>query len=134
MENKETIRNQIHQLIDIAFATNGFENRRKVESGTMPTVFFQYSGHVNRFCMDLYPDGWEPYGTKITLIDTDLTEPLSESVIQSVQDECSKALTEEKESEVLARDIDAALTRIAEAKENVKQMKNRLRKLQNAGR
>lgn len=134
MQNTELIRQQLHELLDIAIDTNGLESRQRCKTGSLPTVFFSFSGHVNKFNMDIYEDGYPGIGERKTLIDIYLDKPIPADRIQSVKDICRKALSENKESEVLARDITAKLEHIAKEKESVKEMRKKQKKLEREGR
>ena len=41
-------REQIHRLLDLALDINGLEPREQKVTGNLPTVFFDFSGHVGR--------------------------------------------------------------------------------------
>ena len=53
-------REQIHRLLDLALDINGLEPREQKVTGNLPTVFFDFSGHVGRISIRTYSAGWTP--------------------------------------------------------------------------
>ena len=51
-------RETIHQMLDLALDINGLEQRRQSITGDLPTVFFEFSGHVAKAEVKVYPQGW----------------------------------------------------------------------------
>lgn len=43
-----------------ALEVNGLERRKSSLSGSAPTVFFKWSGHVASVDITVHPDGWVP--------------------------------------------------------------------------
>lgn len=54
-------RRKFTELLDLALQANGLENRTRKESGNLPTVFFEFSGHVSWITVQVHPNGWESY-------------------------------------------------------------------------
>lgn len=127
-EQKKLVREQVHRLVDIALDTNGFDSRARDATGTLPTVFFNYSGHVNKFELTLHPDGWTSMGASasIDLVDCYLDKPLDEERIQETEAACKKALTYKTEAEVLARDISKQAEKVAAETETLANMRQKL--------
>ena len=53
-------RRLIHELLDLALDINGLEPRNQELTGNLPTVFFNFSGHVGWIGIDLHLHGWRP--------------------------------------------------------------------------
>jgi hypothetical protein len=53
-------RELIHRLLDLAMDINGLEPRDQSITGNLPTVFFDFSGHVGRIDVRIYQAGWTP--------------------------------------------------------------------------
>lgn len=51
-------RKQIHELLDLVLDINGLELRDQSITGNLPTVFFDFSGHVGRIDVRIYQAGW----------------------------------------------------------------------------
>jgi len=51
-------RKQIHELLDLVLDVNGLEPREQSITGNLPTVFFEFSGHVGRIDVRIYQAGW----------------------------------------------------------------------------
>lgn len=51
-------RKQIHELLDLVLDINGLELRDQSITGNLPTVFFDFSGHVGRIDIRIYQAGW----------------------------------------------------------------------------
>ena len=61
-------RKQIHELLDLVLEVNGLEPREQSITGNLPTVFFEFSGHVGRVSVRIYSTGWAPVSyTHLTL-------------------------------------------------------------------
>jgi hypothetical protein len=89
-KEKSLLRQQLHRLLDIVIDTNGFECRQKGMTGKQPTVWFDYSGHINHLQLEIAPEGWTSGSgcyTK-TLIDAFLEEPFSKYEIEMVERYC----------------------------------------------
>lgn len=52
-------RRKFTELLDLALQANGLENRTRKESGNLPTVFFEFSGHVSWITAQVHQEGWE---------------------------------------------------------------------------
>ena len=63
------------------------------------------------------------------MIDRSLNEPFPEVLLQDIEDTCKAALTDKKESEVLAKDIEAVETELKNKAASVKAMKKQLTRL-----
>ncbi|MGN8818586.1 hypothetical protein ACTNEN_09730 [Oribacterium sp. HCP28S3_H8] len=126
-------RKKLHEILDIVLDTNSLYSRQRAETGTLPTVFMYFSGHVSQINIDVYPDGW---GTDSTGVGSDfkksfsvyVDEPIKEDFISSLKSYCQHTLNEKKESEVLQRDIIEQEETIKTEKEKLTSMKRKLRK------
>jgi predicted nucleic acid-binding Zn-ribbon protein len=125
-EMEKKIREQIHEIVDIILDTNGFEGRQRSKTGTMPSVFADYSGHVNQLSVRIYEDGWAA-GSHETRVESYLDRDLS-GFIERLRSMCRTALTEKKESDILRRDIAAAEESLADQKRSLSAMKRSLKK------
>lgn len=52
-------RDKFVELFDLALQANGLEERLKDETGNLPTVFLDFSGHVSKISVSMHPNGWE---------------------------------------------------------------------------
>ena len=128
MDKNEILRQQLHRLLDLVLDTNGFESRRRDTTGTMPTVFLSYSGHVNDITIDIHKDGWTPGAHSDEEWSLTLKEPIEERTIDEIQTTFVKALKEKTKAEVLRRDIERVEKDIASRKETVAKLKKELKK------
>lgn len=127
MNDNEQIRKRIHEILNIVLDGNGFECRQRDKTGTLPTLFFEYSGHVNSFSVRLCVDGWQRdlYGDRSwDFHPEDVTEATVEAIRAAVQ----AALTEKSETDVLRRDIMRQEDRVKDEKDKLSGMKKTLRK------
>ena len=131
---EEKLRNQLHEILDIVIQTNGFNQRQRTKTGTLPTVFFYYSGHVNTLSIDLHADGWAPSQGLTKRWDLSFDKPISDNVIETIRREMEAALSEKKESDVLRRDIDAYEKELIQKKKNLSEMKKELKKMERKGK
>lgn len=127
MKDTAKIRQQLHEILDICLDCNGFESRQKGSTGTLPTVFMDFSGHVGKVDIRLYPDGWSSAGFyKEFEFTTDKEE--SQGYIDSFRAYAMQALTSKKESEVLSRDIEAQEQTIKAEREKLANLKKSYKK------
>lgn len=127
-KNQEIIRKQMHELLDIVLDGNGFESRKRDNTGTLPTLFFEYSGHVNMVRIDLHSDGWQCGSTYDAQFERYLTNPLKQEEIDGFRAKVQAALTEKKETEVLRRDIARQESKVKNEKERLAEMKKTLKR------
>lgn len=128
MDNKDIIRKQMHDLLDMAIDTNGFESRKRYETGTLPTVFFNFSGHVNNLDIDLHTDGWVPGISSDRKWTFYLEKPMSEELFTDIQTAMQDALCNSTRAEVLRRDIAKAEEDLADRKASLARLKKALKK------
>ena len=135
-EQKEKIREQMHRLLDIALDTNGFEERCRETAGSLPTIFFEYSGHVNRLDVDIVPNGWlmDAGPQRENLFSRQLDpEAFTDSAIDTVEEKCKKALAPKSRTEVLRGDIERHTERLAKEEETIEDLKKQLQQLESGG-
>lgn len=53
-------RKKIHDLLDTVLDINGISERKKSITGTLPTVFFEFCGHIGQVSLSGYDRGWLP--------------------------------------------------------------------------
>lgn len=131
---EEKLKNQLHEILDIVIQTNGFNQRRRTKTGTLPTVFFNYSGHVNSLSIDLHADGWTTSQGPTKSWDLSFDEPISDIVIETIRREMEAALSDKKESDVLRRDIDTYEKELLQRKKNLNAMRKELKKMEREGK
>ena len=104
-EKKTSIKNQVLALVDALLEANGLEHRDRPRTGSMPTIFFEYSGHVNKFWVRLYKDGWSSGFDNDKEWEFYLDDEVPVDVIENINGHIEDALKEKKEVDVLRRDI-----------------------------
>ena len=132
-EQKEKIREQMHELLDIALDTNGFEERCRETTGLLPTIFFEYSGHVNRLDVDIVPNGWlmDVGPQRVNLFSRQLKpEDFSDNAIEAVKRACREALAPKSRTEVLRDDIERHTERLAKEEKTIEDLKEQLQRLE----
>lgn len=87
-------RERIHEILDIVLDGNGL-GRRKIEvTEDLPTLFFEFSGHVAWVEVRLYPDGWSLDNNREA--HTDFTfetdEPISDTKVSALRYAVAAAL------------------------------------------
>lgn len=131
---KDEVLNSVTTILALVLATNGYERRQRTYTGTLPTVFFDYSGHVNTLNLRIYKDGWEGGGNYDRAWDIDLNKPIPGETLDSIAEYCTSCLEEKKESEIVLRDISRLEEKILEEKETLKHLRKKYRKLEKEGR
>lgn len=125
--NEERIRRQLHEIFDICLNCNGFDSRAAGETGALPTVFFDFSGHVSGLDVRIYPDGWSGGGYYKTF-QFRTNQDINVEEIEALRAYAQHALTEKKESEVIERSILAKEEEIKDQKESLKALRKSLKK------
>lgn len=131
---KDEVLNSVTTLLALVLATNGYEKRKRTYTGTLPTVFFDYSGHVNTLYLRIYKDGWKSGDNYDRAWDIDLDKPIPGETLDSIAEYCTSCLDEKKESEIVLRDISRLEEKILEEKETLKHLRKKYRKLEKEGR
>ena len=127
-EKNELIRKQMHEILDIVLDGNGFEARSRDKTGTLPSLFIYFSGHVGTVDVNMNTDGYKlGQGTDVRF-SFRYDELNSREKIAKLREAVNKALTDKKESEVLSRDITQAEEKLKEQHEAIKAMRKQLRK------
>ena len=92
---------KVNEMLQLCFEINGFEARQKEYTGEKPTVFFEFSGHVALFKIQIHKTGWYDYEKmgKYAKPDTQLEIYLSDPYekIKEYMEECIAYLKELKE-------------------------------------
>lgn len=123
----EENRRKIHEILDIALDTNSFESRRRERTGTQPTVFIDFSGHVSLISLMVYEDGYSSGGHS-TNMETHFDKPISDDFVKRFRELCEKCCSGKKESETIERDLEQAKENAKYAQEVVHNLKKQLRK------
>lgn len=58
--DKDKVRAQLHEILDIVLDCNGLEQRKTDVTGNKPTMFMYVFGHTAKVSVDLHETGWEP--------------------------------------------------------------------------
>ena len=131
---EEENRRKLHELLDIVLDGNGLGERSQAKTGTLPTLFFRYSGHVASVDIDLCSNGWTPgmtfdkdwYISTDEPIPTDVLDDLRAAVLEAMRDKGTAA-------ELLANNIKKAEEDLRDKAERIAQMKRELEAMQNKG-
>ena len=126
--NEVKQREQLHKLLDIVLDGNGFESRTREKTGTLPSLFFDFSGHVNNLSIRMYADGWHE-GAEWKDFDFYLDYDISDERIDTFRAAVNDALECKNPSDVLSRDIEQKEKRLEESKKEITRMKKELRKM-----
>lgn len=125
-----TQKEKIHELLDIVLEGNGITERQRDKTGTLPTLFFRYSGHINKIEIDLHSDGWTAGAWADRNWNINADDPISESSIESLREAVKEALANGSEVDVLRRDIERAEDELTRKKEAISAMKKKLKKME----
>lgn len=123
----EENRRKIHEILDIALDTNSFESRTRERTGTQPTVFIDFSGHVSLISLRVFEDGYSSGGHS-TNMETYFDKPISDDFVKRFRELCEKCCSCKKESETIERDLEQAKENAKYAQEVVHNLKKQLRK------
>ena len=133
MSEEEKVRNRelMHEILDIVLDTNGFEDRSRGRTGTLPTVSTRFFGHVSALEISLYEDGWTP-GAEWKDFKFETERPIDEAAVENFRTACRMALTDKTETDVLERDIESQERTVMEEKQKLSKMKKNLRRMKSA--
>lgn len=127
-EKNEIIRRQLHEILDIVLDGNGFESRKRNETGTLPTLFMRFSGHVSKMDVDLYTDGWEGGMSWDHEWEFSTNDIIPGDRISAMRNLVETAYRFKSETEVLRRDVARQEDKVKGEKEKLSTMKRTLRK------
>lgn len=132
--NETENRRKLHELLDIVLLCNGYEARTRDETGTAPTMFFNFSGHVGGVNVRLFNNGWD----SDTSCDFDwwipLNAPVSDNVVEAVRIAADNAIRESpSEQEQLEADIIKAEEELKRRRAEITAMKRNLKAMQKKG-
>ncbi|MGJ1078974.1 hypothetical protein ACR77U_13110 [Enterococcus faecium] len=127
-EKEKELREQLHEILDIVLDTNGLESRSRAKTGTLPTVFIDFSGHVSKVDVSIHRDGWTPsvgYDKQFTFY---FDEKIDQERIEELRAYCKFALEDKTELDVIDREIDKRNDEIASQKKIISDLKRERRK------
>ena len=55
-------RKKVHEILEMVLEINTTYPRQRQYSGSLPTAFFEFSGHVSRVYVQVIRDGWNDRG------------------------------------------------------------------------
>ena len=55
-------RKKVHEILEMVLENNTTHPRQREYTGTLPTAFFEFSGHVSRVYVQVIRDGWNDRG------------------------------------------------------------------------
>lgn len=123
-------RKKLHELLDIVLDANGIDVRKRDVTGTLPTLFFEFSGHVAQVSIRLHKNGWQPSASWDRSWDFYTNEPMTDKHIESVRAAVSDAMKDTTEVDLLASDIARAEKDLEAKKRQIFEMKRGLKKMQ----
>ncbi len=92
-------RAQLHRLLDIVLDGNGFEDREQEKTGDLPTLFFDFSGHVSLARVRLHSNGWKALDNPDIAWDLYTDREITDAMVDNIGAVVSLALNKEKEDE-----------------------------------
>ena len=91
-------RARLHEILDIVIDGNGFENRSKDETGNLPTIMFEFMGHVSRLEVRIYGDGWDYDCKGRQYFEFSTKEPIGAEEVAALRNAVEFALSEKEAS------------------------------------
>lgn len=132
--NETENRRKLLELLDIVLLCNGYGARKKEETGTAPTMFFEFAGHVGTVDVRLYNNGWESGSDYDYDWWIPLGAPISDNLVEAIRIAADNALhNSPSEQEQLKVDIIKAEEEIKRRKAEVSAMKRNLKAMQKKG-
>ena len=126
---KNDIKKQILETICMLLEANGLEERKQSVTGSMPTIFFEYSGHINALHVELYKNGWSTENERDNKWVFYLDDELSKAPIEAMTKEISETV-HERTIEKLKNDIARKDREITDSIDQLTQMRATLAKME----
>ena len=127
-EREKTIREQMHEILDIVLDVNGCEARQRKHTGFKPTAFMRFSGHIGFVSVDIYKNGWES-GEEYDYFEFSIEEPNKEWKMDQLRRSAKEAESYKSKSEILEREIFELETLLKDHTELLEQKKKELAEL-----
>lgn len=103
--NEARQRRKLHDLLDIALDCNGLQSRNHGMTGTLPTVFIDFSGHVACVTVRMYSNGWDSGYSADKVFDFDFDEDIPDEKIEEFRAAAKDALSGKSKYEALEHQI-----------------------------
>lgn len=125
---------KLHELLDIVLLCNGCRVSKQEITGTAPTMFYEFAGHVGTIAVRLYNNGWKPGSDYDFDWWIPLNAPISDNVVEAIRIAADNALhNSPSEQEQLEADIIKAEEELKRRKAEVTAMKRNLKSMQKKG-
>ena len=128
----EENRRKIHEILDIVLDTNTMERRTSGETGTLPTMYFSFSGISGCVKAELYPNGWSG-GTNSEVFSFYTDEEISQERIDTLRRECEAALEGKPGVEGAQQRVKRLEREIRERQQEMKQLGLYIERQQSVG-
>lgn len=128
--NEERQRKRVHEILDAVIDCNGLYRRKRVITGVMPTVFFEFYGNTGKVYVDIHADGWTLNSLPSKKWEYELSEPIDPEIIEGMKAYFTTALGDKTAKDVLMRELAEQEKRLAEQTERVDDIKRRLAELE----
>ena len=125
---------KLHELLDIVLLCNGLGERKREQTGNLPTMFFRFSGHVATVYVDINMNGWKSgeSADHTWCIDTDA--PITEEIVEKIRGTANAALAETpSEEELLKAEIIKAEEELKRKRVDIAEKKRNLKAIQKKG-
>lgn len=131
--NETENRRKLHELLDIALLCNGYGARTREKTGTLPTMFYDFSGHVGTLRMTLYSNGWDSEVCCDHSWFFDLNAPIADGFVEAVRKAADEAMQTTAEEELLELQIAEAEKELEKKKADLSAMRRSLMSMRRKG-
>ena len=131
-EEKVKLKSQVYEIMDLVLEGNGYEQRQREMTGTLPTFFVYFSGHVNTLTVDIHTDGWSSGHSKDKGFEFRLDNVLSKKDMDEFRAAVKASFDNKGEIETLRRDILRQEGKVKDEKDALAIMKRTLKRKERA--
>lgn len=125
MDNKE----KLLKIMEACMELNTLSARKREKTGYLPTVFFDFSGHVGWLNIKIHNTGWYPNANYDEYITVDFTKPISDDTMNNVLSKIKAAGETTSMQVVLENDIQKKHDEVKKLNREIRALRSELKKV-----
>lgn len=125
-ENRE----KLHKILDAVLDANGLEERTREKTGLKPTVFFSFSGHVAKFEIQVFDNGWFAGEKKWKEFSVKTDDCITDAKVAEICEYLRAVALPKAKENALAQIIQGKKDNIEKEMRELEKLKNELKELQ----
>lgn len=125
MDNKE----KLLKIMEACMELNTLSERKRELTGYLPTVFFDFSGHVGWLEIKIYNTGWYANADYDEYITVDFTKPISDNRMDDILSKIKAAGEKPSMQVVLENDIQKKHDEVKKLNQEIRSLRGKLKKV-----